>query len=255
MNLFRRGLLMLLIPLIVHCSSSEKSPTPTGLSGKNSSDKGKKKTTSKSHNSSVQDSEDLSSEDGESLKNQTVPLPSTQPIPSPMPGPSSSGVASLHSPQPTTCGGCHESKRPAVSHYPGHDCSECHKYPSFVKGTFLHSPKPTECESCHARPTRAGLRAYPNQGPPAGFVATDPKAIGSGHYVGKDCSQCHETPSTTATKFAFSHSAPNPQTCLPCHFNQGFAQHGNRQYFTGFGTCTNCHSNFSVQTGRNFGRN
>lgn len=258
MTTIRFCLLMLCVQMLTFCSSaSEQNSNRIGLGRKQSRRDEKDQGNGKKKKGVV--TSDAETTTGSAKDDPAAERPPSDqppaPAPSPGPGGSASSTLALHTPQPAACGGCHERKRPSATHYPGKDCALCHKYPSFATGTFLHNPKPTECESCHARPTQAGQRAYPNQGPPAGFNAADPKAIGGGHYVGKDCVQCHETPTANGARFVFSHSSPNPQACLPCHFNQGFAQHGNRQYFTGFGSCTNCHSNFSVQTGRNFGRN
>lgn len=123
---------------------------------------------------------------------------------------------------------------------------------------FTHLPKPATCADCHVRPLTVGKRAYPTQGPPAGFNANDPAAIGGKHYVGKDCSSCHRTPAEGATVFSFTHSAPKAEFCLPCHFNRGQTEHANNNnnvMLQGFGNCFNCHKNFDVNTARNFGRN
>lgn len=225
-------------------SATEQDPSLSDLSSRGgSSEKSKKNRSS-------------SGRDGAEQSETTDEPPPPASMPSPNEPPPALNVSALHNPSPATCAGCHEKKRPSPTHYAGNDCAMCHKFPSFAaNATFTHVPKPTSCESCHARPTRVGTRAYPNQGPPASFVPTDPKAIGGGHYVGKDCVECHETPKPNALKFAFAHSSPNPQVCLPCHYNEGFAQHRARQNFVGFGACASCHPNFSVTTGRNFGRN
>lgn len=170
--------------------------------------------------------------------------------------PSEDPVLALHQPMPTTCASCHESKRLTPDHYKGQDCAMCHKYPSFKGGAFAHDPKPATCEGCHARPTTVGLRAYPNQGPPANFDPNDPMAPGSGHYRGKDCSSCHQTPREGATAFVYNHTTPNPGACLPCHFNQGQRRHRNNNnvMLTGFGNCQTCHNNFA-RPNRNFDPN
>lgn len=172
--------------------------------------------------------------------------------------PNSNGTSllALHENNTNSCVKCHEAKRPSPTHYAGHDCASCHKFPSFKGGFFAHDPKPTSCEDCHARPSMIGRRAYPNQGPPANFNANDPKALGSGHYRGKDCLSCHLTPKEGATAFVFTHTSPNPQACLPCHFNDGLAEHGNRGnvMLSGFGNCQSCHQNFA-KPNRNFDTN
>lgn len=162
-----------------------------------------------------------------------------------------------HVPTPTSCVGCHEKNRPAAPHIANKDCVGCHAYPSFKRVAFSHLPKPALCEDCHTRPTTVGLRAYPNQGPPAGFNPNDPKALGSKHYVGKDCAACHRTPDEGASAFAFTHSTPKADFCLPCHFNQGRGQHANenRATLSGFGNCFNCHKNFDKNANRSFNAN
>jgi hypothetical protein len=161
-----------------------------------------------------------------------------------------------HSPTPESCNSCHESKRPAAPHIANKDCVGCHAFPSFQRLAFSHVPKPAVCEECHTRPTTVGLRAYPNQGPPAGFVANDPKALGGRHYVGKDCSSCHRTPDEGAAAFNFTHSTPRADFCLPCHYNDGQEEHlnDNRAVMTEFGNCAGCHRNFDVNVMRNWGR-
>ncbi len=162
-----------------------------------------------------------------------------------------------HSPAPTSCIGCHEAKRPPAPHIATKDCVGCHSFPSFKRVAFSHLPKPAVCEDCHTRPTTVGLRAYPNQGPPVGFVANDPKALGSKHYVGKDCAACHRTPDEGASIFSFTHSTPKADFCLPCHFNTGRGEHGadNRVVLKDFGNCFSCHKNFDRNAVRNWGRN
>jgi cytochrome c5 len=156
-----------------------------------------------------------------------------------------------HEPTPESCVSCHEKDRPAAPHDQNGDCVSCHQYPSFMEGiTFSHMPKPENCEQCHARPA-TGQRSYPNQGPPANFVDGDP---GSEHYTGKDCLSCHATPAEGASAFGFSHSSPNPQACLPCHFNEAMAEHVNDNdvTMTGFGNCFDCHTNYDQNNARNF---
>ncbi len=125
------------------------------------------------------------------------------------------------------------------------------------KAAYTHVPKPATCEGCHARPQTVGLRAYPNQGPPIDFLANDPKAIGSRHYLGKDCAECHRTPPEGATAFNFTHSVPKAGFCLPCHFNQGNNEHrGSAEVLLkDFGNCFSCHKNFDVNVSRNFNAN
>ena len=172
------------------------------------------------------------------------------------PGTGGDGLLALHEANKNSCVQCHETKRPNANHYPGKDCASCHKFPSFKGASFAHNPKPPRCEDCHARPAQVGRRAYPNQGPPANFNAADKTAAGSGHYVGKDCISCHSTPREGATTFSFSHTSPNPQACLPCHFNDGAEEHRNsaRVMLTGFGNCQTCHQNFA-RPNRNFDAN
>lgn len=165
-------------------------------------------------------------------------------------------LLAIHTPKPASCINCHEAKRPTPTHYAKQDCVSCHSYPSFKNAAFSHNPTPTTCEGCHARPTTVGLRAYPNQGPPAAFDPNNPAEPGSGHYRGKDCVNCHATPSETVTKFAFTHSKPGPMACLPCHFNDGLNEHGanGRGDLTAFGNCFNCHQNFDKSVSRNWRR-
>ncbi|HYX32688.1 MAG TPA: hypothetical protein VE954_06210 [Oligoflexus sp.] len=164
--------------------------------------------------------------------------------------------AALHEPTPASCNSCHEKNRPAAPHIANKDCVGCHAFPTFKRVAFSHLPKPAVCEECHARPATAGLRAYPNQGPPVGFLANDPKAMGSRHYVGKDCISCHRTPDEGATAFNFTHSTPRADFCLPCHFNEGRDEHAgdNRAVLLDFGNCASCHRNFDVNVNRGWGR-
>jgi hypothetical protein len=170
---------------------------------------------------------------------------------------SAEALMALHLNQ-VTCVSCHEKDRPAQPHYGKEDCATCHSFPSFktVK-LFTHDPKPATCEGCHARPTTAGLRSYPNQGPPAGFDPNNKAAPGSGHYVGKDCAACHNSPKEQATSFTFTHSAPRADFCLPCHFNEGRGEHANDNDITlrDFGNCFSCHQNFDRNVQRDFDTN
>jgi hypothetical protein len=155
-----------------------------------------------------------------------------------------------------SCASCHEKNRPTQPHVIKEDCATCHSFPSFKEvKAFSHIPKPASCETCHARPTTVGLRAYPNQGPPAGFDPNNKAAPGSGHYVGKDCATCHNTPNEGALAFAFTHSSPKADFCLPCHHNEGRGEHAgdNNIQLLGFGNCFSCHQNFDRNAGRDFG--
>ncbi len=153
------------------------------------------------------------------------------------------------------CAQCHEPDRPTQNHIPSGECSSCHSFPDWQAvsiASFSHDPKPDECESCHARP-ETGDRAYPNQGPPANF---DPNAAsdGSGHYLGKDCISCHQTPAEGEETFVFSHSQPQADFCLPCHFNGGRGEHANDGFaqLSGFGNCFECHKDFDANGNRSF---
>lgn len=154
------------------------------------------------------------------------------------------------------CASCHEEQRPQeITHIQSMDCVSCHQYNDWsqtVAFSFSHDPKPDSCEQCHGRP-ESGLRSYPNQGPPADFVMNS-NYPGSGHYIGKDCQQCHQTPQEGSEQFVFTHENPNPQACLPCHFNEGLGEHGNDQnvLFQDFGNCQQCHQNFDASQNRNF---
>lgn len=167
-------------------------------------------------------------------------------------------LLALHVPKPGTCANCHEAKRPAANHYAGKDCAMCHNYPSFKDGAgFTHVLPITNCEECHTRPTTVGLRAYPNQGPPANFDPNNATTPGSGHYRGKDCVSCHQPQSETVKTFTFSHSKPAPGVCLPCHYNDGFGEHGandGRATYVQLGNCFNCHQNFDRAVDRNWDR-
>lgn len=118
---------------------------------------------------------------------------------------------------------------------------------------FTHLPKPERCADCHERPEAVGLRAYPNQGPPADFDPAFPGTGGS-HYLGSDCISCHQTPAEGQTAFVFTHSQPNPEACLPCHYNEGQAQHAGSAVvdFSEKGNCHTCHQNFNAEVLRNF---
>lgn len=159
-----------------------------------------------------------------------------------------------HDPTPESCNSCHEKNRPAAPHLASKDCVGCHAFPTFKRLAFSHLPKPAVCEDCHTRPATVGLRAYPNQGPPAGFLVNDPKAVGGRHYEGKDCSACHRTPDEGGSAFTFTHSMPRADFCLPCHFNNGQAEHtgDNSVVLQEFGNCASCHRNFDVNMMRNW---
>ena len=159
-----------------------------------------------------------------------------------------------HNPPPVSCVGCHEKDRPGAPHIAKNDCASCHAFPTFKRAAFSHSPKLALCEDCHTRPTTTGLRAYPNQGPPIGFNPNDAATLGGKHYVGKDCGSCHLTPDEGATAFAFTHSKPKADFCLPCHFNQGRGEHANDNdvMLNAFGNCASCHPNFDKAVNRSF---
>lgn len=183
-----------------------------------------------------------------------APVPPSENVPPPTPSPQPDPILQIHQNKPAECAGCHEKKRPSLTHYPKNDCSLCHQFPSFKGGNFLHDPKPPTCESCHPRPQTAGLRSYPNQGPPQGFDPNDAASLGGGHYRGKDCVSCHQTKKEGAPKFLYTHSTPNPGICLPCHFNQGLNEHQNSQGITllGLGNCNSCHLHFDAKVRRDF---
>ncbi len=179
------------------------------------------------------------------------------------------GVNFDHSTITKDCAQCHESERPARETHPQTgDCMDCHTYPDWAQigasssggsgANFTHEPKPANCNSCHEedRPSEVYSRAYPNQGPPANFNASDPKAPGSGHLIGGDCVSCHATPPEGAATFVWDHSNPKPTVCLPCHYNQGFAKHGSvggtTYQLEGFGNCNDCHKNSDRSGTRNW---
>jgi hypothetical protein len=160
-----------------------------------------------------------------------------------------------YEPKPAACAICHTALRPAAPHPVPGDCVTCHNFPNWKKAFFAHDPKPASCgDYCHVRPTAVSARAYPNQGPPAGFVAG---SAGSGHYVGKECVECHQTPKEGSKVFGFDHSTPSFPFCLPCHYNQGLAKHGvtapTVYELKAFGNCNNCHKNFDKAKSRNWG--
>ncbi|MEZ4743889.1 MAG: cytochrome c3 family protein [Bdellovibrionota bacterium] len=159
-----------------------------------------------------------------------------------------------HIPEPESCVTCHESQRPTFPHPQESDCKSCHKFPSFTNALFSHTPKPESCgEYCHTRPTNPYNRAYPNQGPPLGYQDGDD---GSGHLLGKDCSECHLTPVENKNTWEFNHSTPKLTFCLPCHFNEGKTKHGTNNPLTyileGFGNCYSCHKNYDKSQSRNW---
>lgn len=158
------------------------------------------------------------------------------------------------------CSECHEDKRPLGDHIQSFDCMSCHNYPSWSPSqnfTFNHQNIPPLCETCHLRPD-SGSRAYPNQGPPPDFMV-DNNYEGSGHYLGKDCKECHQIPNQPDNRvFTFTHSTPSPNACLPCHYNEGAGEHPveNSMFeFSRFGNCHTCHVNFDRNGTRNFDSN
>lgn len=150
-----------------------------------------------------------------------------------------------YQPKPTSCGTCHNSKRPAAPHPTDGDCVGCHNFPDWKNAIFSHTPKPATCgDYCHVRPTATAQRAYPNQGPPAGFTEGGP---GSGHFNGKECVECHLTPPEGGTTFGFDHSKPSLKFCLPCHYDKGVEEHGantSGYEMTGYGNCNTCHKDY-----------
>ncbi len=151
--------------------------------------------------------------------------------------------ASPHNPTPTSCLNCHTSDRPAsvngYEHYNGNDCVGCH-IPGGVWAnykTYSHTPTTANCNQCHEN-HRPALSDHPSQ--------NDSKVTDKRHYVSKDCSTCHKTPTTTRV-FSFLHTnylSSKINFCLPCHYSKGWEKHGSTHptYFTGDGTCYNCHN-------------
>lgn len=169
------------------------------------------------------------------------------------PGVSWAGGSYNHNPAPTSCTGCHLSRRPTglvgnppFDHANGGtgDCAACHKSPgvTWAGGSYSHSPLPTSCNSCHSG-NRPAVAKYPD-----GTQA-------NGHYAIKDCYACHRPKSSTVTSFNFNHGNAANQAitfCLPCHLTRGRNEHGNQSNvsFTGDGNCYNCH-----RTRRSWSRN
>lgn len=147
----------------------------------------------------------------------------------------------------TSCNACHSGERPlglvgGFNHaiIGTTDCASCHTKPgvSWSGALYNHLPVPTNCGSCHEskRPTIAN--------PPPGNTFPTPAGTPNKHYLGKDCYSCHLSKSTTKLNWTFEHyngSKGNINFCLPCHYTVGKRQHGNANYFTGDGTCYNCH--------------
>ncbi|HPI39456.1 MAG TPA: cytochrome c3 family protein [Pseudobdellovibrionaceae bacterium] len=151
--------------------------------------------------------------------------------------------SSPHNPTPTTCTSCHVNDKPAavngLPHYDGEDCVTCHVAGGLWAAYKLygHTPISATCSQCHEN-ERPALSNHPSQNNAA---VTDKR-----HYVVKDCSTCHKTP-TTSRVFNFVHTnSANSKIsfCLPCHYTKGWSKHGskNPSYFTGDGTCYNCHN-------------
>ena len=168
------------------------------------------------------------------------------------------GLAALHAEQ-KSCASCHEKKssrtRSLRERRTVRPVTAILRLP--IENFSAICRRPSTCESCHARPATAGLRAYPNQGPPIGFDPNNKTTPGSGHYVGKDCSSCHATPAEGGRTFIFSHSTPKADFCLPCHFNEGRGEHVNDTdvILRDFGNCFSCHLNFDRNATRNFDTN
>lgn len=153
----------------------------------------------------------------------------------------------------STCIGCHLADRPnGVIHsyvhtYSKHgqdDCVECHAAPAgtnpssaaWAGAYHQHSPfAGIQCATCHVY-DRPSMAYYP-----------DGTTV-SGHFDSFDCVSCHLPQLTTAyVPFVFSHQdvfGNSIKTCLPCHQQQGVAQHG-----AAIGDCAQCHSRFGDWTG------
>jgi len=136
--------------------------------------------------------------------------------------PNSAGVVSWknitnfnHSPMPTSCISCHESKRPTdLSPHlekqwgQKEDCASCHTYPNWKQAKFDHVKPMTSCVECHRTVTKDD-RPVPKASHP-----TDT-------YNQIDCIQCHSN-STNNKKWAetiFNHKThlPVPANCMTCH--------------------------------------
>ena len=162
-----------------------------------------------------------------------------------------------HDGKETSCAGCHEKDRPAAPHYGTTDCISCHKIAGWSPSeTYSHSPKPASCAECHDKdkPAAASSRAYPAVGTPTDYT-TDGTYPGSGHFYGKDCVTCHLTPAEGQSQFAFTHSKPAANFCLPCHFADGKAKHGTTstsKITKQWGNCYNCHKSFDAAQSRSW---
>lgn len=153
-----------------------------------------------------------------------------------------SGAKYDHTPVPTTCIGCHLSKRPVgpvgpvgtppFDHANGGtgDCVSCHKKPgvSWTGGSFSHTPAPTACSTCHSaeRPKTLINR----------FSHT---VAGTG-----DCVGCHKKPGVDWLGAVYTHN-PKPTSCATCHSaDRPTAVVSNFDHSKfGTGDCASCHKN------------
>jgi len=138
-------------------------------------------------------------------------------------------------PQPVTCGGCHEDRRPSADHYPGRDCIDCHNEGgwgdaiedhSFFPLEFGHSNVP--CLDCHLEDD---------------FAAAEPRCAScharpENHFAG-ECEDCHNIQDWFDADFDHDQFFPTPHegvsACGDCHPS---AENGNYDTFT----CTDCHA-------------
>jgi len=171
-----------------------------------------------------------------------------------------------HTPTPTSCVACHESKRPVSPHPTGVDCVKCHNDPGGFwvnRKKFDHLPTPTSCSTCHENkrpiiPHPQGIDCIACHNDPGGFWANrkkynhnptptscvtchEQKRPASPHPTNVDCVKCHTDPGGVwTTRKKFDH-LPKPTSCVGCHeIIRPSTPHPQT------GDCVSCHKNPGV---------
>ncbi|MCB0367176.1 MAG: hypothetical protein KDD68_17380, partial [Bdellovibrionales bacterium] len=162
------------------------------------------------------------------------------------------GATYNHVPMPTSCNSCHGDGKSNDAFPPTHfsigtqDCYACHRDVSnWRNATFNHTPTPQSCNSCHANDR-------PNTG---NRMTKDPNLSNNSHYGATDCFACHWNKDRGGTPWQFKHQEADGskmQHCLPCHYDKGIKEHGNRpswfqspiyNFSNGqLGNCYDCHN-------------
>jgi hypothetical protein len=80
------------------------------------------------------------------------------------------------------------------------------------------------------------------------MIDRNPLHEDSKHFKNSECSNCHVTPNSQTTNWAFIHLDSDKKFinfCLPCHETEGRWKHRNKlEYFIDAGRCQECHESF-----------